>query len=154
LRSVARGAVASSSSFVHHGLRNFQEIDWPGILACSRLMGAVRVWTAGSAARHFGALDPSTLPSWTHEDTRVHARERNLHFNSGGDEASTTPGCFGALPLSHTHSRREPVEWWRLLDRMMMIIKGEAADLCHIAQAPPTTANSLLSAIFSALEQL
>ncbi|KAL0148866.1 hypothetical protein M9458_055875, partial [Cirrhinus mrigala] len=44
------------------------------------------------------ALDPSTLPSWTHEDTSVHARGRDRsseerraqHFNSGGDEASFT----------------------------------------------------------------
>ncbi|KAL0164000.1 hypothetical protein M9458_039753, partial [Cirrhinus mrigala] len=46
------------------------------------------------------ALDPSTDPSWTYEDTSVHARgrdqspeeRRTWHFNSGGDEASFISG--------------------------------------------------------------
>ncbi|KAL0185352.1 hypothetical protein M9458_021049, partial [Cirrhinus mrigala] len=61
------------------------------------------------------------LPSWTHEDTTMHARERDRspeerrarHFNSSGDEASF---ASGAPPLLHVHSRREPGEEWQLPD--------------------------------------
>ncbi len=88
---------------------------------------------------------PSTLPSWTHEDTSVHAEEETglqrrgaLGIYSGGDEAPFTsgvclittpqPGCFSAPPLSHTHSRRAPGEGRRIRDGEMLIIRGEATD--------------------------
>ncbi len=85
----------------------------------------------------------STLPSWTHEDTSVHARGRDRsleerrarHINSGGDEAlfgsgaphHTPPDPAVSAPLlSHTptHSRREPGEGRRLRDGEMLIIRG------------------------------
>ncbi len=91
----------------------------PGILArqpyrgcCFRLdrgSGGSRLWPHGS---------PSTLPSWTHEDTSVHARKRPVSrgeehsaYNSGGDEAPFTSGVPHYMPpdlavsaplLSHT----------------------------------------------------
>ncbi|KAL0151735.1 hypothetical protein M9458_052961, partial [Cirrhinus mrigala] len=79
-----------------------------------------------------GGARPSTHPSWTHEDTSVHARGRDWspeerrarHFNSGGDEASFTSGVPHHTPpdldvsapllLPHAHSRREPGEGRRL----------------------------------------
>ncbi|KAL0181819.1 hypothetical protein M9458_024225, partial [Cirrhinus mrigala] len=114
--SAARGAAASSSSFVRLGPRHFQGIKRPGILARSHFTGAVHVRTVGPAAHHFGSARPSTHPSWTHEDTSVHARgtdrspeeRRARHFNSGGDDTSgvphhTPPDLAVSAPLlSHT----------------------------------------------------
>ncbi len=80
------------------------------------------------------APDPSTLPSWTHEDTSVHARgrdrspeeRRNRHITAAvmrlhslqvcASSHAARPGCYSAPPLSHTHSRREPGEGRRLRD--------------------------------------
>ncbi len=104
--------------------------SWPD----GRLAGAVLVRTAGPAARAFGGPDPSTLPSWTHEDTSVHARgrdrspeeRRNRHITAAvmrlhslqvcASSHAARPGCYSAPPLSHTHSRREPGEGRRLRD--------------------------------------
>ncbi|KAL0149689.1 hypothetical protein M9458_054972 [Cirrhinus mrigala] len=59
-------------------------------------------FTSGPRVRQLvhpiGGARPFTHPSWTHEDTSVHARGRDWspeerrarHFNSGGDEASFT----------------------------------------------------------------
>ncbi|KAL0200491.1 hypothetical protein M9458_003678, partial [Cirrhinus mrigala] len=58
-------------------------------------------YSSGPRVRQFVAsavLVPSMLPSWTHEDTSVHAQGRDRspeerraqHFNSSGDEASFT----------------------------------------------------------------
>ncbi|KAL0177316.1 hypothetical protein M9458_026210, partial [Cirrhinus mrigala] len=52
----------------------------------------------GSGSSSFGGAGSLFTPSWTHEDTSVHARGRDRspeerrarHFNSGGDEASFT----------------------------------------------------------------
>ncbi len=77
----------------------------PGILARQPCTGA--------------AATPSTHPSWTHEDTSVHARGRDRSpeerrkpaYNSGGDEAPFTSGVPHHTPpdlavsaplLSHT----------------------------------------------------
>ncbi|KAL0198322.1 hypothetical protein M9458_006862, partial [Cirrhinus mrigala] len=62
LRSAARGAAASSSSFVRLGPRHFLGIKRPGILARSRLTGAIYVRTAGPAARHFGSARSLDAP--------------------------------------------------------------------------------------------
>ncbi|KAL0151192.1 hypothetical protein M9458_053383 [Cirrhinus mrigala] len=67
LRSAARGAAASSSSFVHLGLQHFLEIKWPGIL------------TVGPAARHFSGarslntpfLDPQGHQRVLHSGARI-----------------------------------------------------------------------------------
>ncbi len=77
---------------------------------------------------------PSTLPSWTHEDTSVHARgrdrslekRRTRHITAAvmrlhslqvcASSHAARPGCYSAPPLSHTHSRREPGEGRRLRD--------------------------------------
>ncbi|KAL0153147.1 hypothetical protein M9458_051543, partial [Cirrhinus mrigala] len=82
----------------------------------------------GSGSSSNGGARASTHPSWTHEDTSVHARGRDRspeerrarHFNSGGDEASFTSGVPHHTPsdldvsapllLPHAHSRREPGE--------------------------------------------
>ncbi|KAL0159591.1 hypothetical protein M9458_043316, partial [Cirrhinus mrigala] len=74
----------------------------------------------------YGGAGSLFTPSWTHEDTSVHARGRDRspeerrarHFNSGGDEASFTSGVPHHTPpdldvsapllLPHAHSRREP----------------------------------------------
>ncbi len=63
LRSGARGAAASSAASSSFGPRRFQGLNGLASWPVSRLTGA--------------ALDPSTLPSWTHEDTSVHARGRD-----------------------------------------------------------------------------
>ncbi len=91
----------------------------------------------------------STLPSWTDEDTSVHARgrdrspeeRRTRHITAAvmrlhslqvcASSHATRPGCFSAPPLSHTHSRREPGEGRRFKDGEMLIIRGEAADSSH-----------------------
>ncbi len=92
----------------------------PGILARQPCTGA--------------AAAPSTHPSWTHEDTSVHARGKrpvsrgeaqpaykqrrwwgSIYVRCASSHAAR-PGCFSAPPLSHTHSRREPGEGRRLRD--------------------------------------
>ncbi len=68
-REGRRLPLVASSSF---GPRRFRELygmaSWP----VSRIAGAALVRTAGLAAWY-----TSTFPSWTHEDTSVHARERD-----------------------------------------------------------------------------
>ncbi len=103
-REGRRLLAAASSSFGPRHLRGlYNPASWP----VSRVTGA--------------ALAPSTLPSWTHEDTSVHARGRDRsaeerrarHINSGGDEAlfgsgaphHTPPDLAVSAPLlSHTHT--------------------------------------------------
>ncbi len=63
LPSEVRGAAASSAASSSFGPRRFQGLNGPASWPVSRLTGA--------------ALDPSTLPSWTHEDTSMHARGRD-----------------------------------------------------------------------------
>ncbi len=110
------------------GPRHFPGIKRPGILARQPCTGA--------------AVAPSTLPSWTHEDTSVHARgrdrspeeRRNRHITAAvmrlhslqvcASSHAARPGCFSAPPLSHTHSRREPGEGRRIRDGEMLIIRG------------------------------
>ncbi len=76
----------------------------------------------------------SMHPSWTHEDTSVHARgrdrspeeRRTRHITAAvmrlhslqvcASSHAARPGCYSAPPLSHTHSRREPGEGRRLRD--------------------------------------
>ncbi|XP_052388515.1 uncharacterized protein LOC127934965 [Carassius gibelio] len=100
----------------------------PGILArrpCIRVR-----FPSGSRVRQLTSWwrgSPSTHPSWTHEDTSVHARGRDRSpeerrvglLNSGGNEAPlpsgvphhTPPALTRPAPLlSHTHSSREPGE--------------------------------------------
>ncbi len=64
--------LAASSSF---GPRRFRGLYGPASWPVSHIAGAVLIRTAGPAA--LAAWYPSTLPSWTHEDTSVHARERD-----------------------------------------------------------------------------
>ncbi len=117
------------------GPRHFPGIKRPGILARQPCTGA--------------AVAPSTLPSWTHEDTSVHARgrdqspeeRRTRHITAAvmrlhslqvcASSHAARPGCFSAPPLSHTHSRREPGEGRRIRDGEMLIIRGEATDSSH-----------------------
>ncbi len=110
----------------------------PGILARQPCTGA--------------AAAPSTHPSWTHEDTSVHARgkrpvprgEAHSAYNSGGDEAPFTSGvCLITRrqtwllqrPSSLTHPLPSGA-WWRaaIKGRGVLIIRGEAADSSH---SPP-----------------
>ncbi len=63
LRSGAQGAAASPAASSSFGPRRFQGLNDSASWPVSRLTGA--------------ALNPSTLPSWTHEDTSVHARGRD-----------------------------------------------------------------------------
>ncbi len=101
-REGQRLLVAASSSF---GPRHLRGLYGPASWPVSRVTGV--------------ALAPSTLPSWTHEDTSVHARGRDRspeerrarHINSGGDEAlfgsgvphHTPPDLAVSAPLlSHT----------------------------------------------------
>ncbi|KAI2646570.1 Interferon-induced very large GTPase 1 [Labeo rohita] len=111
--------------------RRFWGITRPGILARQPLRVRSSSGPAGSGNSSCGAGSLFT-PSWTHEDTSVHARGRDRspeerrarHFNSGGDEASFTSGVPHHTPpdldvsapllLPHAHSRREPGEGRRL----------------------------------------
>ncbi len=69
-REGRRLRVAASSSF---GPRRFWGLYSPASWPVSRLAGAVRVRQLAPSA----APVPSTLPSWTHEDTSVHAQGRD-----------------------------------------------------------------------------
>ncbi len=120
---------AASSSF---GPRHLRGLYGPASWPVSRVTCA--------------AVAPSTLPSWTHEDTSVHARgrdrspeeRRTRHITAAvmrlhslqvcASSHAARPGCFSAPPLSHTHSRREPGEGRRIRDGEMLIIRGEATD--------------------------
>ncbi len=67
--------LAALSSF---GPWRFRGLYGPASWPVSRIAGAVLVRTVGPAAlAALAAWYPSTLPSWTHEDTSVHARERD-----------------------------------------------------------------------------
>ncbi|KAL0163696.1 hypothetical protein M9458_039449, partial [Cirrhinus mrigala] len=70
---------ASFSGFIHLPSRHFlRRVNRPGILARSRLGAASHPdHGSGSSSITFGGARPSTLPSWTHEDTSVHARGRD-----------------------------------------------------------------------------
>ncbi len=125
---------AASSSFGPAALPGVR----PGILARQPSRG--------------GGPPCSTLPSWTHEDTSVHARgrdrspeeRRTRHITAAvmrlhslqvcASSHAARPGCFSTPPLSHTHSRREPGEGRRIRDGEMLIIRGEATDSSH---SPP-----------------
>ncbi len=120
---------AASSSF---GPRHLRGLYGPASWPVSRVTCA--------------AVAPSTLPSWTHEDTSVHAwgrdrspeERRTRHITVAvmrlhslqvcASSHAARPGCFSAPPLSHTHSRREPGEGRRIRDGEMLIIRGEATD--------------------------
>ncbi len=129
----------------------------PGPSAVSRVRSS-----SGPRVRQLApsaASIPSTLPSWTHEDTSVHARgrdrspeeRRTRHITAAvmrlpslqvcASSHAARPGCFSAPPLSHTHSRREPGEGRRIRDGEMLIIRGEATDSSHLTlhmiYAPP-----------------
>ncbi len=109
--------LAASSCF---GPRRFRGLYGPASWPISRIAGAVLIRTAGLGA--LVARDPSTLPSWTHEDTSVQARERDRSLEERRPRRLTVRvmrlrsrqvcliTCFSAPPLSHTHSRREPGE--------------------------------------------
>ncbi len=136
--------------------------------------GFVLLWARGVSrctARHPGPSavsrvrsSYSTLPSWTHEDTSVHARgkrpvsrgEAQPAYNSGGDEAPFTSGvCLITRrqtwllqrPSSLTHPLPSGA-WWRaaIKGRGVLIIRGEAADSSHppppsdipVIRPPPT----------------
>ncbi len=66
--------------------------SWP----VRRIAGVVLVRTAGPAA--LAAWYPSTLPSWTHEDTSVHAAS----FTSGVPHHTPPDLAVSAPLLSHT----------------------------------------------------
>ncbi len=123
-REGRRLLLAASSSF---GPRPLQGLYGPASWPVSRVTGA--------------ALALSTLPSWTHEDTSVHARGRDrspeerctrhitaavmrLHSLQVCLITHRQTCCFSAPPPSHTHSRREPGEGRRLRDGEMLIIRG------------------------------
>ncbi len=130
-REGRRLLLAASSSF---GPRHLRGLYGPASWPVSRVTGA--------------ALAPSTLPSWTHEDTSVHARgrdrspeeRRTRHITAAVMRLHSLQVCLitrrpdldiSAPLLSHTHSRREPGEGRRLRDGEMLIIRGEAADSSH-----------------------
>ncbi len=135
-RSGARGTAAfpaaSSTSRSTAALDGSSRARHPGPTAVSRVRSS-----SGPRVRQLApsaAPDPSTLPSWTHEDTSVHARgrdrspeeRRNRHITAAvmrlhslqvcASSHAARPGCYSAPPLSHTHSRREPGEGRRLRD--------------------------------------
>ncbi|KAL0160890.1 hypothetical protein M9458_044615, partial [Cirrhinus mrigala] len=64
------------SGFIHLSSRHFlRRVNRTGILAHSRLGAASRPDRgSGSSSIISASLDPSTLSSWTHEETSVHAR--------------------------------------------------------------------------------
>ncbi|KAI2662036.1 Titin [Labeo rohita] len=51
-------------------------------------------------------------------------KSASIHNKKCTSSHAARPGCFGAPPLSHTHSRWEPGEGWRLRDGEMLISKG------------------------------
>ncbi len=137
----ARGG-GFSSGFVYllaHGARRDWSARHPGPTAVSRVRFRLDCGSGGSCFwRH---ENPSTLPSWTHEDTSVHARERDR-----SPEERRPLGLTAAVMRLHSHqvcliTRRQTWlfqrpsslthpfpsgAWWRaaLKDRVMMMIKG------------------------------
>ncbi len=118
--------LAASSSFGPRRFRGYT-VYGPASWPVSRLAGAVLV--------------PQRFPSWTHEDTSVHARgrdrspeeRRTRHITAAVMRLHSLQVClitrrqtwlFSAPLLSHTHSRREPGEGRRLRDGEMLIIRG------------------------------
>ncbi len=109
----------------------------PGILARQPCTGA--------------AAAPSTHPSWTHEDTSVHARgrdrspeeRRNRHITAAVMRLHLRQVCLITRrqtwlfqrPSSLTHPLPSGA-WWRaaIKGRGVLIIRGEAADSSH---SPP-----------------
>ncbi len=146
-RSGARGTAASGSGFIlllPCGAFRDYTARHPGPSAVSRVRSS-----SGPRVRQLApsaASIPSTLPSWTHEDTSVHARgrdrspeeRRTRHITAAvmrlhslqvcASSHAARPGCYSAPPLSHTHSRREPGEGRQIRDGEMLIIRGEATD--------------------------
>ncbi len=142
-RSGARGTAASCGGFIlllPCGAFRDYTARHPGPSAVSRVRSS-----SGPRVRQLepsAASIPSTLPSWTHEDTSVHARgrdrspeeRRTRHITAAvmrlhslqvcASSHAARPGCFSAPPLSHTHSRREPGEGRRIRDGEMLIIRG------------------------------
>ncbi len=100
--------------------------------------GGSRLWRHGS---------PSTLPSWTHEVTSLHARGRDRsheerrarYLNSGGDEAPfgsgvphhhhhTPPALAVQHPCSLTHPLPSGARWRAANKGVVVMLRGEAAD--------------------------
>ncbi len=136
------GKGAESSGFVLLTARH------PGPSSVSRVrsLSGPRVRQLAPSA----APVPSTLPSWTHEDTSVHARgrdrspeeRRTRHITAAvmrlhslqvcASSHAARPGCYSAPPLSHTHSRREPGEGRRLRDGEMLIMLINSSQYIYI----------------------
>ncbi len=127
LGSGVRGSAASFSGFVL-------------LLACGASGGIRPGILARQPSRGCGTRR-STLPSWTHEDTSVHARgrdrspeeRRTRHITAAVMRLHSLQVClitryqtwlFSVPLLSHTHSHREPGEGRRLRDGEMLIIRG------------------------------
>ncbi len=78
LRSGARGAVASPAASSTSWSTALDGTGRPGILARRPYHGCGFALDCGSGgSRLWWHGNPSTLPSWTHEDTSLHARERD-----------------------------------------------------------------------------
>ncbi len=125
-----------------------------GARAAASIGGFVLLWARGASrgtARHPGpsrGCGPprSTLPSWTHEDTSVHARgrdrspeeRRTRHITAAVMRLNSLQVCassHAARPavsaplLSHTPTPvGSLVKGGDLRDGEMLIIRGEAAD--------------------------
>ncbi|KTF85341.1 hypothetical protein cypCar_00033554 [Cyprinus carpio] len=111
--------------------------------------GSSRLWWRGN---------PSTHPSWTHEDTSVHARgrdwspeERHVAFKQrrigsiSSVRRSTPAQPWLCHALSSTHPLLSELYRAAIWDGVPMIIRGEAADSSHpppsdipVIRPPPT----------------
>ncbi len=146
----ARGG-GFSSGFVYllaHGARRDWSARHPGPTSVSRMRFRLDCRSGGSHLWRHG--NPSTLPSWTHEDTSVHARERDrspeerrplrltavvmrLHSRQVYLITRRQTWLF-QRPSSLTHPLPSGA-WWRATLKdgvmMMMMTRVEAADSSH-----------------------
>ncbi len=97
-----RGARGSGFSigFIYlfaHGARRDWSARHPGLTAVSRVRFRLDCRSGGSCIWRHG--NPSTLPSWTHEDTSVHGKDRS-------PEERCPLGLTAAVMRLHLHQVR------------------------------------------------